>query len=64
MGLGKAPSFSSISVHKVSSIKTWFNEFVVKELEWLHRALTSILLNTSSVPELTNIILAEWTKVP
>ena len=67
-------------VHKVRSIQKWFVDFMWNNLTGLHRALTSTPSNTfgmnwnadcepgliaqTSVPDVTNALVAEWKQVP
>ncbi|KAK3560392.1 hypothetical protein QTP86_008484 [Hemibagrus guttatus] len=67
-------------VHKASSIKTWMNEFGVEELDWpaqspdlnpiehlwdeLERRLRARPSHPTSVPDLTNALLEERSKIP
>ncbi|MCJ8745688.1 hypothetical protein PDJAM_G00133110 [Pangasius djambal] len=67
-------------VHKARSIKTWMSEFGVEELDWpaqspdfnpiehlwdeLVRRLRARPSHPTSVPDLTNVLLEEWSKIP
>ena len=67
-------------VHKARSIKTWMSEFGVEELDWpaqspdlnpiehlwdeLERRLRARPSRPTSVPDLTNARLEEWSKIP
>ena len=68
------------SVHKARSIQTWHLEIIVEELDWpaqspdlnpikhlwdeLERRLRARPNFPSSVPDLTNTLVAEWMQVP
>ncbi len=67
-------------VHKARSIKTWMSEFGVEELDWpaqspdlnpiehlwdeLERRLRARPSRPTSVSDLTNALLEEWSKIP
>ncbi|KAK3525642.1 hypothetical protein QTP70_002551 [Hemibagrus guttatus] len=67
-------------VTKARSIKTWMSEFGVEELDWpaqspdlnliehlwdeLERRLRARPSRPTSVPDLTNVFLVEWSKIP
>jgi len=66
--------------HKAKSIKIWISEFGVGELDWpaqspdlnpiehlwdkLKRRLRARPSRPTSVPDLTNALLEEWSKIP
>ena len=67
------------SMHKASSIQKWFVEIGVEELDWpaqspdnpskhlwdeLERPLRARPYHPTSVPDLTNALVAEWKQIP
>ena len=78
--LEKALSCFSMTVHKARSIQNWFGENGVEYLDWparspdlnpiehlwgeLERRLRARPNRPTSVPDLTNALVAEWKQVP
>lgn len=65
-----------VPVHKVSSIKKWFSQFGVEELDWpaqspdlkpIHHLWDELRAGPyypTSVLDLTDTLVAEWEKIP
>ena len=55
-------TFYNATVQKLRSIQKWFVEISVQELDWTVQSLPNIC--PTSVPDLTNALVAEWKQVP